>query len=118
MAVQSVTNQEIAYYWKRRRMVEEDHLYAALKAAARVRARNLSDYDYLQFQDSLKEDYESTEKQNTSKSFGEKEIRVGIKDWWTKSNYAYLNQPAMKMFDSPRRQYYTYLPQFFTCSSA
>lgn len=38
----SVTRQEIAYYWKQRRMVEEDHLQAALKAAARVRARNLT----------------------------------------------------------------------------
>lgn len=38
----SVTKQEIANYWKQRRMVEEDHLSAAIKAAAWKRAQNLS----------------------------------------------------------------------------
>lgn len=42
LLVPSVTNQEIARYWKQRRMVEDDHFYAAIKAAARLRARNLS----------------------------------------------------------------------------
>ena len=41
-SVVSVTNQEIAMYWRQRSMVEEDHLLAAIKAAARIRARNLS----------------------------------------------------------------------------
>lgn len=38
----SVTNQEIAKFWRQKRIVEEDHLLAAIKAAARIRARNLS----------------------------------------------------------------------------
>lgn len=38
---QSVTNQEIAKFWRKKRIVEEDHLLAAIKAAARIRARNL-----------------------------------------------------------------------------
>lgn len=42
MVAQSVTNQEIARYWQQRHMVEEDHLVAAIKASARLRARNLS----------------------------------------------------------------------------
>lgn len=37
-----VTNQEIAKYWRQKCMDEEDHLLAAIKAAARIRARNLS----------------------------------------------------------------------------
>lgn len=40
--VVSVTNQEIAAYWRQKHMIEEDHLLAAIKAAARIRARNLS----------------------------------------------------------------------------
>uniref|UniRef100_A0A3Q7F8Q7 Uncharacterized protein n=2 Tax=Solanum subgen. Lycopersicon TaxID=49274 RepID=A0A3Q7F8Q7_SOLLC len=39
-----------------------------------------------------------------------KEKRVGIKDWWTKSKYAYLNQPALK---SMERHGSTYIPQLY-----
>ncbi|KAL0368960.1 UNVERIFIED_CONTAM: hypothetical protein Scaly_1114900 [Sesamum calycinum] len=113
VVVKSVTNQEIARYWKIRRMVEEDHLYAAVKAAARLRARNLSDEDYRQFEEYLKEDDQS----NDTEKHENKEIRVGIKDWWTKSKYAYLNQPAMNSSDNPRRRCSSYLPQFFSYSS-
>lgn len=37
-----ITNREIAEFWRRKRIEEEDHLLAAIKAAARVRARNFS----------------------------------------------------------------------------
>lgn len=40
--VVSVTNLEIASFWRQKRIEEEDHLFAAIKAAARIRARNLS----------------------------------------------------------------------------
>ena len=39
--VSSVTMAEIQSFWRRKKMEEEDHLLAALKAAARIRARNL-----------------------------------------------------------------------------
>lgn len=39
---ESVTNREIAKFWRQKRIEEEDHLLAAIKAAARIRARNLS----------------------------------------------------------------------------
>ncbi|KAA8532026.1 hypothetical protein F0562_006832 [Nyssa sinensis] len=52
----SVTNQEIAKFWRQKRMEEEDHLLAAIKAAARIRARKLSEDDYKRFVESLKED--------------------------------------------------------------
>ena len=38
----SVTNREIAKFWRQKRIEKEDHLLAAIKAAARIRARNLS----------------------------------------------------------------------------
>lgn len=39
---ESVTKREIAKFWRQKRIVEEDHLLAAIKAAARLRARNLT----------------------------------------------------------------------------
>ena len=38
----SVTNQEIAKFWRQKRIEEEDHLLAAIKAAARIRAQKLT----------------------------------------------------------------------------
>ena len=43
---ESVTNQEIAKFWRQKRIEEEDHLLAAIKAAARIRAQNLSVRSY------------------------------------------------------------------------
>ncbi|XP_022858438.1 uncharacterized protein LOC111379314 [Olea europaea var. sylvestris] len=106
----SVTKQEIANYWKQRRMVEEDHLSAAIKAAAWKRAQNLSEHDYQQFEYSLKANDEY-EKQNNKGNGDNKEIRVGIKDWWMKSEYSYLNQPTINLVDNCRRRYSTYTPQ-------
>lgn len=39
---ESVTKQEIAKFWRQKRIEEEDHLLAAIKAAACIRACNLS----------------------------------------------------------------------------
>lgn len=115
---ESVTNREIAKFWRQKRIEEEDHLLAAIKAAARIRARNLSEENYKRFEESLKdededakEDINATAATNDSKE-GERisEIRVGIKDWWTKSKYAYLNQPAIESLDAPKRRTSTYSP--------
>lgn len=38
----SVTKREIARFWRQKRIEEEDHLLAAIKAAARLRSRNLT----------------------------------------------------------------------------
>lgn len=39
---ESITKQEIARFWRQKWIDEEDHLLAAIKAAARIRAHNLS----------------------------------------------------------------------------
>ncbi|XP_078448234.1 big1 [Wolffia australiana] len=81
--VTSVTRAEIESFWRRKKMEEEDHLLAALKAAARIRARNLK-----------KEDYELFEKSLAGIiSDREPEPGANSRTWWTKSKYAYLNQP-------------------------
>ncbi|XP_022751507.1 uncharacterized protein LOC111300130 [Durio zibethinus] len=115
----SVTNREIAKFWRQKRIEEEDHLLAAIKAAARIRARNLSEEDYKCFEESLSDERNNAKEKitaptNTSKGDEKnKEIRVGIKDWWTKSKYAYLNQPAFESMDNPKRRASTYTPKFF-----
>ncbi|KAK4346966.1 hypothetical protein RND71_033305 [Anisodus tanguticus] len=108
LATPSLTKQEIAKYWKQKRKTEEDHFLDAIKAAARIRARNLSEEDYKHFVNSLKVYDDETENEMVTKDMKEK--RVGIKDWWTKSKYAYLNQPALR---SMERQGSTYIPQLY-----
>ncbi|KAF5462938.1 hypothetical protein F2P56_018901 [Juglans regia] len=120
--VVSVTNLEIARFWRQKRIEEEDHLLAAIKAAARLRARNLSEEDYKCFEESLmdadedaKDNINTTAATNDSKKDEKSnEIRVGIKDWWTKSKYAYLNQPAMESLEPPKRRTSTYTPNCFS----
>uniref|UniRef100_A0A5B6YXR3 Uncharacterized protein n=1 Tax=Davidia involucrata TaxID=16924 RepID=A0A5B6YXR3_DAVIN len=85
----SVTNQEIAKFWRQKRMEEEDHLLAAIKAAARIRARKLSEDAYKRFVESLKEDDDSKENNENANSSSKnnennKELHVGIKDWFVK----------------------------------
>uniref|UniRef100_A0A6N2M1C9 Uncharacterized protein n=1 Tax=Salix viminalis TaxID=40686 RepID=A0A6N2M1C9_SALVM len=115
---ESVTKQEIAKFWRKKLVEEEDHFLAAIKAAARIRARNLSEVDYKQFEESLKDDYDAKENDSTSlnsnKDTSNNEVRVGIKDWWTKSKYAYLNQPAIKSKDPPQRRSSSYTPNYFS----
>ncbi|XP_022765771.1 uncharacterized protein LOC111310547 [Durio zibethinus] len=120
----SITNREIAKFWRQKRIEEEDHLLAAIKAAARIRARNLSEEDCKYFEESLSnEDNNAKEKITapTNNGKGDKknnEIRVGIKDWWTKSKYAYLNQPAVESMGDPKRGASTYFPMFFNYKPA
>ncbi|KAJ4714120.1 Big [Melia azedarach] len=40
-ATESITKQEIANFWRQKRIDEEEHLLAAIKAAARIRACSL-----------------------------------------------------------------------------
>ncbi|OIW11061.1 hypothetical protein TanjilG_22868 [Lupinus angustifolius] len=42
------------------------------------------------------------------------EIRIGIKDWWTKSNYAYLNQPALDSTEPPKKRSSSYVPNYLS----
>ncbi|KAF5753076.1 hypothetical protein HS088_TW01G00994 [Tripterygium wilfordii] len=115
---ESVTKQEIAKFWIRKRFEEEDHLLAAIKAAARIRARNLMEEDYQRYEESLKDADGETKANNSSAPINnekQSEVRIGIKDWWTKSKYAYLNQPAIESNDASRakRRASAYAPNCF-----
>ncbi|XP_057492319.1 uncharacterized protein LOC130777895 [Actinidia eriantha] len=114
----SVTNQEIAKFWRQKRIEEEDHLLAAIKAAARIRAHKLTEDDYRRFEESVNEDQDikpnggsaTTNCSITDENI--KELRLGIKDWWTKSKYAYLNQPVIDSMDTPKRGTSSYIPNY------
>lgn len=41
VVVKSITKEEINRFWRRKKMEEEEHLFAAQKAAARIRAKAL-----------------------------------------------------------------------------
>ncbi|GAB2219503.1 hypothetical protein Droror1_Dr00007139 [Drosera rotundifolia] len=108
----SATKQEIERFWRRKQMEQEDHLLSASKAAARIKAQSLTLEDYVKFEESLKEEIKMEDYANDchgGKDQECKEIRIGIKDWWTKSKYAYLNQPAMETTEKPR-QASSYMP--------
>lgn len=107
MITESVTNQEIAKFWRQKRMEEEDHLLAALKAAARIRAQKLTEDEYQRYEESLED---ADNEDNIKQAENDKALRVGIKDWWTKSKYAYLNQPAIGSMDTPKRRRSSYIP--------
>ncbi|KAL9231862.1 hypothetical protein vseg_007028 [Gypsophila vaccaria] len=112
MGMGSYTRREIERFWRRKRLVEEEHFLAAIKAAARLRASQLSEEDYRMFLESLEEikineeDVNSYQGENKNYGNNNQEIRVGIKDWWTKSKYAYLNQPAIGTMRPNKRSNY------------
>ncbi|KAM5546889.1 hypothetical protein ABKV19_001416 [Rosa sericea] len=115
IVVESVTKREIARFWTQKHINEEEHLLAAIKAAARIRARKLSEEDYRSFEESLNDednygkDSDGAVKTNENND----EIRVGIKDWWTKNKYAYLNQPDTDSKEPPKRRSSTFVPNCF-----
>ena len=100
-------------------MVEEDHLLAAQKAVAKIRAKSLKEEDYRKFEESLEEtlDQAKGEGKTQADHSGEMETWIRFRDWWTKSKYSYLNQPATKSMEenaTPKRPTSTYIPQY-TC---
>ncbi|XP_050127665.1 uncharacterized protein LOC126604455 [Malus sylvestris] len=116
---ESVTKREIARFWYRKRIEEEEHLLAAIKAAARIRACKLSEEDYRRFEESLNDDDKDENDRSSATNDSNNEIRVGIKDWWTKSKYAYLNQPAVaSSVDPPKRRTSTFVPNCFAYKPA
>ncbi|KAJ0969842.1 hypothetical protein J5N97_022719 [Dioscorea zingiberensis] len=116
--MKSVTLYEIEEFWRRKRMEEEEHLLAAEKAAARIKARSLLERDYKLFEEGMLRIMEEHEGGYAADGDDSKDLPVGIKDWWTKSKYAYLNQPAIKFMEKnamPRGGTSTYTPQKVYC---
>ncbi|CAN6481628.1 unnamed protein product [Victoria cruziana] len=111
-----VTKEEIAKYWRRKKMEEEEHLFSAVKAAARIKSRTLTEEEYHRFEESLESEVGEKEGEaNKGNECSSKEIRLGIKDWWTRSWYAYLNQPAVQSADGARFSKSSYIVHNLRC---
>ncbi|KQJ84033.1 uncharacterized protein LOC100821464 [Brachypodium distachyon] len=106
----SITRAEINGFWRRKETEEEERRLAAEKEAARTKAKALKMEDYMLFEqmirEILKEGNEGDGARRTetgitknSKMVGiaasGAEARIGIKHWWKRSTYAYLNEPAV-----------------------
>ncbi|KAH7663294.1 hypothetical protein IHE45_14G044200 [Dioscorea alata] len=115
----SITLHQIHEFWQRKRFEEEEHLVAAQKSAARIRASSLTEREYKMFEERLIMSFgDEDEKDEDADAHDYKDLPAGIKDWWTKSKYAYLNQPAIKYMEKnalPRRTTSGYTPQDICC---
>ncbi|XP_037486738.1 uncharacterized protein LOC119365228 [Triticum dicoccoides] len=116
----SITRKEIEGFWRRK---EEERRLAAEKEAARAKAKTLKMEDYMLFEQMIREILEegnegdkgiNDNRMMVAASSRVAELRIGIKHWWKKSTYAYLNEPAVtaSMDDNGRsRRAVTYIPQ-------
>ncbi|KAM0938684.1 hypothetical protein DsansV1_C22g0170631 [Dioscorea sansibarensis] len=113
----SITLDQIHEFWQRKRLEEEEHLLAAQKSAARIRARSLT-REYKIFEERLMRSFGDEDEKGEPDGDDDKDLPPGIKDWWTKSKYAYLNQPAIKYMEKnalPRITTSGYIPQDICC---
>ncbi|GJN02078.1 hypothetical protein PR202_ga19396 [Eleusine coracana subsp. coracana] len=109
--VYSITRAEIEEFWRRKEVEEEDQRLAAEKEAARIKAKAFKMEDYVFFEQMIREILEEGNKGDISRT--NTEARIGIKHWWRRSTYAYLNEPALTSMDEKGRSKLalTYFPQ-------
>ncbi|XP_006652639.1 uncharacterized protein LOC102720977 [Oryza brachyantha] len=114
--VYSITRAEIEEFWRRKEMEEKEQRLTAEKEAARIKVKTLMIEDYALFEQMILEILEEGIKGGRAREEGDTttngaaaatkstEARIGIKDWWRKSTYAYLNEPAMTSMDENGRR--------------
>ncbi|KAM0846282.1 hypothetical protein ACQ4PT_055771 [Festuca glaucescens] len=117
----SITRKEIDGFWRRKETEEEERRFATEKEAARTKAKTLKVEDYMLFEqmirDILEEGNEGDKARKMERGIKKNrwtEARVGIKHWWKRSTYAYLNEPAVttSMDENGRSKHATaYTPQ-------
>ncbi|KAF8656438.1 hypothetical protein HU200_060711 [Digitaria exilis] len=124
--VYSITRAEIDEFWRRKEVEAEERRLAAEKEAARIKAKTLKMEDYALFEQMIREILkEGTIGDGATMGAdapGGTEARIiGIKHWWTRSAYAYLNTPALSMDkNGGSKRAITYVPQercIMFCSS-
>lgn len=100
----SFTKEEIEEFWNKHKLAQQEHLQAAASVANELK---------LAHQDNTsKEDGSSNEEVDGEEAPSveeELEKQNSFKDWWTKSSWAFLNEPAMKRMEAAN---YKYLAQF------
>ncbi|XP_062186213.1 uncharacterized protein LOC133889760 isoform X2 [Phragmites australis] len=129
--VYSITRAEIDEFWRRKEVEEEESRLAAEKAAARIKAKTLKIEDYMLFEQMIRKILNDGDRatrmergvtNNSSRmvaASSSTEARIGIKHWWKRSTYAYLNEPEPTSMDEKGRSKHatiTYVPQEFCCT--
>ncbi|CAM0903373.1 unnamed protein product [Alopecurus aequalis] len=117
----SVTRKEIEGFWRRKETEEEERRFVAEKEGARTKAKTLKVEDYMLFEQMIREILEEGNEGDKGSKMEKgitknrwTEARIGIKHWWKKSTYAYLNEPAVttSVDENGRRKHaITYVPQ-------
>ncbi|CAL5015463.1 unnamed protein product [Urochloa decumbens] len=113
----SITRAEIDEFWRRKEVEAEERRLAAEKEAARIKAKMLKMEDYALFQQMIREILEEGNAGDGAtmvpSAADSTEARIiGIKHWWTRSAYAYLNAPALSKDENGRSKHaITYVPQ-------
>lgn len=126
--VYSITRAEIDEFWSRKEVEAEERRLAAEKEAARIRAKTLKMEDYVLYEQMVREilmegNGGDGSAMAAAATGGTEAQIVGIKHWWTRSAYAYLNTPALSMDGNGRSKHaIPYVPQerctaIFFCSS-
>jgi regulator of protease activity HflC (stomatin/prohibitin superfamily) len=117
--VYSITRAEIDKFWRRTEVEAEERLLAAEKEAARIMAKALKMEDYVLFEQMMGEILKegntgdgATAAMVPAAGGGTEARIIGIKHWWTRSTYAYLNAPALSMDEKGGSKHaITYVPQ-------
>ncbi|EES11260.1 hypothetical protein BDA96_06G194200 [Sorghum bicolor] len=115
--VYSITRTEIDEFWRRKEVEAEERRLAAEKEAARIKAKTLKIEDYVLFEQMIREILKEGSKEDGATmapaTTGGTEARIiGIKHWWTRSAYAYLNSPTSSMDGNGRSKHVgPYVPQ-------
>ncbi|CAN6235916.1 unnamed protein product [Urochloa humidicola] len=115
--VYSITRVEIDEFWRRKEVEAEERRLAAEKEAARIKAKMLKMEDYALFEKMIREILEEENAGDRATmvpaAADSTEARIiGIRHWWTRSAYAYLNAPALSMDENGgSKRAITYVPQ-------
>lgn len=95
----SFTREEIEDFWNRKKNAEEEHRRAAADLAMELKAQQTETVDGNSTHHINSEQLPSVEE--------ELEKLNSFRDWWTKTNWAFLNEPAMKRMEAGNLYKYT-----------
>ncbi|KAH7387891.1 hypothetical protein KP509_16G047200 [Ceratopteris richardii] len=99
----SFTKGEIDAFWNKQKLSEQAHFEAALRLAEEIQH---TEVETIKDDDNKSVDV-SDDSISSSSSVVDEELERSnsFKDWWTKSNWAFLNEPAIQRMESADRNY-------------
>lgn len=100
----SFTKEEIVEFWNKHKQAEQEHLQAATLLATELKLAHQDTFSKVDGSTSEEVDGDAA-----TSIEEELEKSDSFKDWWTKSSWAFLNEPAMKRMEAA---HYKYLAQF------